>query len=356
MQRCAPPVPRAAAPACRRRRRAPACAVRSAAPQAPPKPAVAAASRRGAAAALSTAAPPVAAPLPLRTRDAAAAATAAAAVFALLTADVASGAHLVGALDLSTHAFVTAHSTPEARALVQKVLSNVTVGTGMAVCGCACGGTQAREMCVYAEPFCARCRAAGARMLFSGRAADARTAAAFLGVYLGAFGSLVPIKDEGLLVRAHSSAALSFAPSAHAKMNKQPPLTTYSRAPPPSQGALKEAVHRARPSELASSFAFPSGHTSLAAFLWCAALLSLLPRAAPRAFAAAGLRPAAPALAAAGAAATAACRVAADVHWVSDTAAGGALGTALALVVVALTQACDEAAGDAGAAADDVAR
>jgi hypothetical protein len=99
-------------------------------------PAAAAASRRAATLAATTAAPPVAAPLPLSTRDAAVAAAAAATLFSLLTADVASGAHVVGALDETVHSFVTAHSTPEARALVQRVLSNVTVGVGMATCGC----------------------------------------------------------------------------------------------------------------------------------------------------------------------------------------------------------------------------
>jgi membrane-associated phospholipid phosphatase len=142
--------------------------------------------------------------------------------------------------------------------------------------------------------------------------------------------------EDSLLRSFRSQPPLAFLTRRHAHLSRC------------AQGALKEAVHRARPSELAASFAFPSGHTSLAAFLWCAALFSLLPRAAPRAFTAAGLSSpsAAPALAAAGAVATAACRVAADVHWVSDTAAGGALGAALALTVVALTQACDDDATD----------
>ena len=109
------------------------------------------------------------------------------------------------------------------------------------------------------------------------------------------------------------------------------------------QGALKSAIQRARPTELASSFSFPSGHTSMSGFRGAAALLVLLPRAAPRAFAAArdaGLRPAA---AAAGVtAATAACRVLADVHWLSDTAAGAALGVGFALALAAATQAYDE--------------
>jgi len=106
---------------------------------------------------------------------------------------------------------------------------------------------------------------------------------------------------------------------------------------------LKSAIQRARPSELASSFSFPSGHTSMSAFLWTAALLVLLPRAAPGAFAAArdrGLRPAVAAAAVTGA--TAACRVLADVHWLSDTAAGAALGAGFALAVAAATQAADE--------------
>lgn len=63
----------------------------------------------------------------------------------------------------------------------------------------------------------------------------------------------------------------------------------------------------------------------MSGFLWTAALLVLLPRAA------AGVT-----------AATAACRVLADVHWLSDTAAGAALGVGFALALAAATQAYDE--------------
>jgi membrane-associated phospholipid phosphatase len=146
------------------------------------------------------------------------------------------------------------------------------------------------------------------------------------------FGSFLPLKDEGLVVRRARVLLYSCLPA------------SCSRDAAFTQGALKSAIHRARPSELASSFAFPSGHTSLAAFLWGAALLVLLPRAAP-AFAAVTQRAgiSAPHLAAAVTLATAACRVAADVHWLSDTAAGAALGASLALATAAATQTWDAA-------------
>jgi membrane-associated phospholipid phosphatase len=125
--------------------------------------------------------------------------------------------------------------------------------------------------------------------------------------------------------------------------------------------ALKTAFARVRPSvEIHQTFSFPSGHTTAAAFMAGAALFVLLPLAARLA---AGRRLRLPDAAAlplwAGCvAATAAGRVAADCHWVSDTLAGAALGIACAsglAVAVEWLTAIEEAAGGAGqqaAAAD----
>lgn len=102
---------------------------------------------------------------------------------------------------------------------------------------------------------------------------------------------------------------------------------------------LKHAFARVRPGPRHTTFSFPSGHTTAAAFYAGALALALLPRAnlarLPR-----------PLRAALGAAqdrrvwaslvvCTAAGRVLGDCHWVSDVAAGAALGTGTACALAA---------------------
>lgn len=104
-------------------------------------------------------------------------------------------------------------------------------------------------------------------------------------------------------------------------------------------GFLKEAFHRARPSDIRLSPSFPSGHTSCEVLLVGALLFVLLPavygrREALRSPPPGLLRPAYDlqgswpllGLCTAG---TIGGRVCADAHWLSDTLAGALLGLAL---------------------------
>ena len=59
-------------------------------------------------------------------------------LFALLTADVSSGAHAVGGLDQAVHVFVREHSSVDQRLYIQTVLSNVPIATGLLMDGAAC--------------------------------------------------------------------------------------------------------------------------------------------------------------------------------------------------------------------------
>mmetsp|Transcript_11330 Transcript_11330/g.21584 ORF Transcript_11330/g.21584 Transcript_11330/m.21584 type:complete len:358 (+) Transcript_11330:196-1269(+) len=114
---------------------------------------------------------------------------------------------------------------------------------------------------------------------------------------------------------------------------------------------LKETFHRARPSALHHSFAFPSGHTTAAAFTAGLLLWVLLPLAFPSTNTETG-KQAAPAVEFvasnrtaifAALVALAACgRMLADVHWLSDTLAGASLGSAVAISTT-MVFACVEA-------------
>eukprot|EP00803_Ostreobium_quekettii_P010957 evm.model.scf_201EXC.10 EVM.evm.TU.scf_201EXC.10 scf_201EXC:115700-117830(+) len=104
--------------------------------------------------------------------------------------------------------------------------------------------------------------------------------------------------------------------------------------------ALKHAFHRARPSDIHRTFAFPSGHTTAAVLVVGMALFVLLPTVLP---AEGGdeseedgweqvwrqVQSASPWLWAASGAVTALGRIGADAHWLSDTMAGACLGVCL---------------------------
>eukprot|EP00793_Prasinoderma_coloniale_P001347 PRCOL_00005122-RA len=130
-------------------------------------------------------------------------------------------------------------------------------------------------------------------------------------------------------------------------------------------GAVKYAVQRPRPPAGAAlyggaaygqSFAFPSGHTT-AAVLWVGTLLFALLPAAEEAWreegadtwadAAAAVRERALPLTAAAGGITAASRVVADVHWLTDVSAGGCLGACMVITLVTCLERAD-GAGDAG--------
>lgn len=189
-------------------------------------------------------------------------------LFVLLTADVSSGAHAVGGLDQAVHVFVREHSSVDQRLYIQTVLSNVPIATGLLMDGAACA-------------------------LLLRRGNRARAVAVSLICYTVGFGALLPLHDDGLL------------------------------------GFVKALIERARPTDIAGSWAYPSGHTSLAAFLWMSAWATLLPRLRVP------MGVSVPVLVAVG---TGLCRVGADVHWVSDVIAGGCFGTGLALGCEALVQ------------------
>jgi membrane-associated phospholipid phosphatase len=117
---------------------------------------------------------------------------------------------------------------------------------------------------------------------------------------------------------------------------------SVSHGDPLLVSALKGLFHRARPSAIHSSFAFPSGHTTAATFIVGTLLYVLLPVLLQRdrgegPTLGAALARARPWVWAGGAALTAAGRVLADAHWVSDVAAGACLGSAL---VAATALAC----------------
>lgn len=138
----------------------------------------------------------------------------------------------------------------------------------------------------------------------------------------------------------------------------------WGRGDPPLVHALKAAFARTRPSDLHHSFSFPSGHTSAAVFTVGGLLLVLLPLALRLSHAAAAQAPgdkagqqqqqqeaASPAwvymLWGAAGALTAAGRVLADAHWLSDTLAGGCLGVAVVSALAAASQRLEQAGGGA---------
>ncbi|KAK9826427.1 hypothetical protein WJX81_004447 [Elliptochloris bilobata] len=89
---------------------------------------------------------------------------------------------------------------------------------------------------------------------------------------------------------------------------------------------LKQLFHRARPSDLHHTYAFPSGHTTAATFIVGALLFVALPLCAP---ALTDSNPSVDPTANPGRQAATVGRVLGGVHWVSDTLAGACLGTAL---------------------------
>lgn len=119
---------------------------------------------------------------------------------------------------------------------------------------------------------------------------------------------------------------------------------------------LKHAFHRARPSDLHHSFSFPSGHTTAAVFITGAFLAVLLPLAvqlaqqrlppqhqrhpllAPlmRGVQSPSWNAAALCVWGVAGATTAAGRVLADAHWLSDVLAGGCLGVAAVSILAQL--------------------
>ncbi|PSC70460.1 PAP2 family [Micractinium conductrix] len=143
------------------------------------------------------------------------------------------------------------------------------------------------------------------------------------------------------------------------------------RADPALVDTLKQAFHRVRPSEHHHTYAFPSGHTTAAAFICGTLLFVLLPaalqvveeqqqqqqegRSAPGEHnaaqrTAAWLVERRWQLCSAGVATTAAGRLLADVHWCSDVLAGACLGTALTAGLALLCGVPDMNSGAAGPA------
>jgi len=111
----------------------------------------------------------------------------------------------------------------------------------------------------------------------------------------------------------------------------------------PLSNALKELFQRTRPSELYSSYAFPSGHSLAAAFLagtfFCVLLPLALEEEGPPGEAPAGYpHPRGWQLAAwaATVATVGSGRLLMDVHWLTDVLGGGSLGTGLVALEVAV--------------------
>jgi len=180
---------------------------------------------------------------------------------------------MLGALDASTHAWVQSNVPPELRAgLFQLGLSNLPLGLSLL----ASIGTSAAQVA---------------------NAETRRSAATALLAATVAFGSPLPFGDWGLL------------------------------------GVAKAAVGRERPTSLARSLSFPSGHTAVTAYhsLVFATVLH------PRRQGPGTDRPEQPFLPAACAAiaVVASSRVLADVHWLTDVLAGAAFGAGLAMAVAA---------------------
>ena len=131
---------------------------------------------------------------------------------------------------------------------------------------------------------------------------------------------------------------------------------SLGRGDPALVAALKHIFCRVRPSEVHSSYAFPSGHTTAATFVLGALLFVLLPaleRAdtwthSKRASAGAELGGSRPWLWASGAGLTAAGRVLADAHWLTDVLAGGCLGVCLVAATALACKASDRAVAEKG--------
>ena len=211
--------------------------------------------------------------VPTPRQDTVVLAAVATALFVLLTADVSTGAGGVGAVDRGVHDWVQTQLTADQRAWWQHVSSNVLVGGGLVTD-------------LLLSLYLATRRGSSA--------ADARAVLLVVAAFSIAFGALLPLHDDGTL------------------------------------GVIKAWVHRPRPTPLGGSFAFPSGHTAMAAFSYTAAAALLLPRALrlpPASLAGSAMLTAAAALAAA----TGLSRVLGDVHWTSDVVGGAAYGGSLAL-------------------------
>ena len=61
-----------------------------------------------------------------------------------LAAGLKGGAHLVGGADVAVHDFVREHISSETRGFIQRTLSNVPIGLGLATCWCARRAGRAR--------------------------------------------------------------------------------------------------------------------------------------------------------------------------------------------------------------------
>jgi membrane-associated phospholipid phosphatase len=237
-----------------------------------------------------------------------AAVAAAAGAFAALAAAVFGPLRPLAGLDAAAHAWVAAHTTPEWRLDVgEHVISDGPIAAALAL--------------GWLAPSAAALAAAPRRAVLP-------LAAAWLGYALGA-GAGNPLDGSD----------------------------------PPLVHALKAGFARVRPSlEIHQTFSFPSGHTTAATFTVGVGLLVLLPLAVRLATGRRGWRlPDGVALPlwAGASATTAAGRVAADAHWVTDTLAGAALAVACVAGVVcavewlaALEAAASDGAGGGEADAD----
>eukprot|EP00887_Chlorella_sp_A99_P007560 scaffold28.g7560.t1 len=227
-------------------------------------------------------------------------------------------AMLLQALDLGAHAWVTTHLPPAVRAsLCARLMSDAAIAAGLA-----------GWVAVWGAALQAPAPAA---------ATDGRARAR--------------------LARRMAAAAVAYGAGGGRLLHADPALVS----------SLKHAFHRSRPSELLHSFAFPSGHTTAAAFVTGALLYILLPSlaAAQAETAARGARQAPPPLGtlpewlsrhrallwAGGTACTAAGRVAADAHWSSDVLAGACVGALVVAVTSLLCRATDWLVEEAAPAA-----
>lgn len=270
--------------------------------------------------------------------DAPAAAQLVAAALALLgavAADVLGGPaslHLLHAADWGTHAWVASSLPAEVRAVLGgRLLSDAAICLGLV-------GWAAAAAAALGPP------------------------APIPSSSGGGSGSAAPAVRQRLQLRL-AAAASAYALAGGRLLHADPPLVA----------ALKEAAHRERPSALLHSWAWPSGHTTAATFIVGALLYLLLPELAVlRRAELAGSEPQqqrqwqrqpADGLASAllssrgwlwptAIATTAAGRIIADVHWLSDTLAGACLGCSVvggtALLCHAIDAALERAAVAAG--------
>eukprot|EP00238_Polyblepharides_amylifera_P006242 CAMPEP_0196576830 /NCGR_PEP_ID=MMETSP1081-20130531/5999_1 /TAXON_ID=36882 /ORGANISM="Pyramimonas amylifera, Strain CCMP720" /LENGTH=373 /DNA_ID=CAMNT_0041895541 /DNA_START=113 /DNA_END=1234 /DNA_ORIENTATION=- len=226
-------------------------------------------------------------------------------IFSLLAADLATLRVMASGPDLQVHEWVTSHLTAEQIMYWDKVGSNVplTVAT------------------------------AASSLIFC-------------------FALLRPATSEstkGAAIRAAGVSVLGFYLGAGRIPHSDPPLVMFA----------KETFHRARPSLTHSTFSFPSGHTTTAAFMTGLMLWVFLPLVLPSTKSKSGssnmgsdsgrdqgsdfwtrdgYSAAQVCVWGLFAAGTGAGRVLADVHWMSDTMAGASFGFATACLTVILLQ------------------